>query len=125
MAIRFTYNSKVKILFTTAEGVISFEEIQAHLNVEWSAHRLGSRELVDASTASTNVTSDEVKKLVATLLQMAKQQKFGPTAVVTNDNVVFGMASMAGILSELRGGPAIGVFRSLSEGLNWLYAFAP
>jgi hypothetical protein len=125
MPIRFTYNSKVKILFTTAEGVISFEEIQAHLNGEWSAHRIGSRELVDASAASTNVTSDEARKIVAILLRMAGQQKFGPTAIVTNDNVVFGMTSMVQILSELRGGPAIGAFRSLSEGLNWLYAFAP
>ncbi len=124
MPIRFTYNSKLNILFTTAEGVVSFEEIHAHLKGEWSAHLVGTRELVDASAASTNLTSDEVKKIVATLQQMAKQREFGPTAVVTNDNVVFGMASMAAILSELRGGPVIGAFRSLSEGLNWLYAFA-
>jgi hypothetical protein len=121
--IRFTYNSKAKILFTTAEGLVSFEEIQAHLNGEWSAHLVGSRELVDASAASTNLTSDEVKKIVATLQHMASQREFGPTAVVTNDNVLFGMASMVGILSELQGGPAIGVFRSFSEGLNWLDAF--
>lgn len=124
MPIRFTYNSKAKILFTTAEGVVSFEEIQAHLNGEWSAHLVGTRELVDASVASTNLTNAEVKKIVATLQQMARQQKFGPTAVVTHDNVLFGMASMVGILSELQGGPAIRVFRSFSEGLNWLYAFA-
>ena len=126
MPIRFTYNSKLNILFTTAEGVVSFEEIQAHLKGEWSAHLVGTRELVfDASAASTNLTSVmKVKKIVATLQQMAKQREFGPTAVVTNDNVVFGMASMVGILSELRGGPVIGAFRSFSEGLNWLYAFA-
>lgn len=125
MPIRFIYNSKVKILFTTAEGVITFEELQAHLNVEWSARRVGSREFVDASTASTNLTSEEAKKIVSTVLQMSKQQEFGPTAIVTSDNVLFGMASMVGILSELRDGPAIGVFRSVSEGLDWLHAFEP
>jgi hypothetical protein len=125
MPIRFIYNPKVKTLFTTAEGVVSYEEIQRHLNGEWLAHRVNSRELVDASTASTSVTGDEAKKIVATLLEMAKQQEFGPTAIVTRDNVLFGMASMVGILSELRGGPAIGAFRSFSEALDWLYTFAP
>ena len=125
MPIRFSYNSEAKILFTTAEGVISFEELQAHLNGEWLAQRVASREFVDASTASTNLTSEQAKKIVATVLQMAGQQEFGPTAIVTSDNVLFGMASMVGILSELNDGPAIGVFRSVSEGLNWLYAFAP
>lgn len=125
MPIRFNYNSEEKILFTTAEGVISFEELQAHLNGEWLAQRVASRELVDASTASTNLTSQEAKKIVTTVLQMAREQEFGPTAIVTSDNVLFGMASMVGILSELRGGPAIGVFRSVSEALDWLYAFAP
>jgi hypothetical protein len=125
MPIRFIYNSEMKILFTTAEGVISFEEVQAHLDCEWLAQRVASREFVDASAASTNLTSQEAKKLAARVLEMAKQQEFGPTAIVTSDNVLFGMASMAGIISELRGGPAIGVFRSISEGLSWLRAFAP
>jgi hypothetical protein len=125
MPIRFIYNSKVKILFTTAEGVITFEDLQAHLNGEWSAKRVGNREFVDASAASTNLTSEEAKRIVATLLQMSRQQEFGPTAIVANDNVLFGMASMVGILSELRDGPAVGVFRSVSEGLDWLYAFEP
>lgn len=125
MPIRFTYNSTVKILFTTAEGVISFEDLQAHLNGEWCAQRVGSREFVDASTASTSLTSEEAKKIVAIVLRMAGQQEFGPTAIVTSDNVLFGMASMVGILSELRDGPAIGVFRSISEGLSWLCTFAP
>src|SRR5215469_10553436 len=125
MPIRFTYNSEVKILFTTAEGVISFEELQAHLNGEWLAQRVGSREFVDASKASTSLTSQEAKEIVASLLQTASEQEFGPTAIVTSDNVLFGMASMVGILSELRDGPAIGVFRSVSEGLDWLYAFEP
>ena len=88
MPIRFTYNSEVKILFTTAEGVISFEELQAHLNGEWLAQRVGSREFVDASKASTSLTSQEAKEIVASLLQTASEQEFGPTAIVERQCIV-------------------------------------
>jgi hypothetical protein len=45
---------------------------------------------------------------------------FGPTALVTGDDKVFGMASMFSILSALECGPSMGVFRTFDEALNWL-----
>jgi hypothetical protein len=108
------------MLFTTAEGLVSFEEIQKHLDKEASDHLLGYREIIDASNASTNVTLEEVRHLVARLQTIAHRGDFGPTALVTTNDVVFGMGMMASVLSELRGGPAIGVFRSFDKGLDWL-----
>jgi hypothetical protein len=37
----------------------------------------------------------------------------------------FGMASMLAILCELQGGPAVGVFRTIDEGLAWLLGAPP
>ena len=34
MPIRFTYDDQLKILFTTAEGLVSFAELKRHLDEE-------------------------------------------------------------------------------------------
>jgi len=44
----------------------------------------------------------------------------GPTALVTTDNVLFGMVSMLAIMLDLEGGPSLGVFRRFDEALEWL-----
>jgi len=91
--IRFTYDPDLRILFTTAEGLLTFAEIQKHLEEEHTQRALGYRELVDATNATTNVTSNEVRLLVAELQIMMPSTPFGPTSVVTTNDVLFGMAS--------------------------------
>jgi hypothetical protein len=54
------------------------------------------------------------------MIEMSRQGAFGPTAVITTNDVVFGMASMLAILSELKGGLKVQAFRTFSEGLDWL-----
>src|SRR5580658_1457436 len=117
MPIRYTFDPQLQLLFTTAEGLVSFEEIQKHLDQEASDHLLKYREIIDASNATTNVTSEEVRHLVARLQTIAHGNGFGPTALVTTNDVVYGMGMMASVLSELRGGPVIGVFRTFDKGL--------
>jgi hypothetical protein len=48
-------------------------------------------------------------------MAMMRQGAFGPTAIVTGSDVFFGMMRMLQMLSELEGGPAIGVFRDIAE----------
>ena len=120
MAIRFRYDPELKILFTTAEGLVTFLDIEAHLEEEKRAGALAYRELFDATQAWTNVTADQVRILAWRLVGMMRTQAIGPTAVITVDNVLFGMASMLAILSELEKGPPIAVFRTFAEGLEWL-----
>ena len=125
MPISFTYDHQLKILFTTAKGPLSFAELLAHLDEEASAKALQYRELVDASDASTTLTSDEAKQLAWRMETMVRRGPFGPTAIVTTNDVVFGMARMLAIFSELWDGPQISVFRSLDEGLGWLVHTSP
>jgi hypothetical protein len=54
------------------------------------------------------------------MIEMHRQGSCGPTAVITNKDVLFGMASMLAILSELQDGPKVQAFRTFSEGLDWL-----
>src|SRR5215510_12813208 len=116
MPIQSTYDPEQDILLTKADGHVSFEDIQTHLDQEIAARAERHRELFDATGASTDLTSDEVKQLVSRLGQMMKRGPFGPTAVIATNDMFFGMARMLAILSELTGGPKVEVFRSVQEG---------
>jgi hypothetical protein len=119
MPIQFTYDPELKILLTVAEGVVSFAEIQKHLDDETAARALGYPELFDATAASTSLTPGEVNQIVGRL-QIMCNVPFGPTAFVTVNDTFFGMARMIAILCELRGGPKVAVFRTRDESLAWL-----
>jgi hypothetical protein len=120
MSIRFRYDPELKILFTTAEGLVTFEDIQSHLDEESRAGALAYRELFDAMKARTNLTASEVRLVVGRLKSMMQAHSMGPTAVVTVNAVFYGMVTMMAIVSEIEAGARIAVFRSFDEGLEWL-----
>jgi hypothetical protein len=121
--IQFRYDADLKILFTTAEGRVTFAEIQAHLDEETRAGHLASRELFDASMASTDINSDEVRLIAHRLKSMTRKYSLGPTAVVTVKDYAFGMTQMLAIISELYDGPRVAAFRTFDEAMNWLLRF--
>ena len=123
--IRFTHDTARKVLFTNAEGLVSFTDIKCHLSREASEGALPCRELFDASAACTDVTQHEVRELAGHISTLAKNGSLGPTAIVTQNDVFFGMARMFQILSELQGGPSFGVFRKRDEALEWLLRIPP
>jgi hypothetical protein len=121
MPIRFTYDPERQILFTTAQGPVSLEDIQNHLDQEKAAHLLNRREIFDATSATTTLTADEVRELVWRVRTLLQSGPFGPTAVITTNPTFFGMAMMFAILCELDSGPRVAVFRSFEDGLAWLH----
>ena len=120
MPINFHYDPEVGILFTRAEGLLTFEEILRHLDEERNAKGIAHPEIFDATQANTDSTAEQIRAVVQRMIEMGRQGVFGPTAVITDNDVLFGMASMLAILSELRGGPKVQAFRTFSEGLDWL-----
>ena len=120
MPIDFHYDPEVGILLTSAEGLLTFDEILQHLNEERNAKGIAQREIFDATQAHTDSTAEQVRVVVQRMIEMGRQGAFGPTAVITKNDVVFGMARMLGILSELGGGPKVQAFRTFNEGLDWL-----
>ena len=120
MPINFQYDPDVGILVTRAEGLLTFDGILRHLNEERKADGVAHPEVFDATQARTNSTAEQVRVVVQRMIEMHRQGAFGPTAVITNNDVVFGMASMLGILSDLGGGPKVQPFRTFNEGLDWL-----
>lgn len=120
ISIRSKYDAELGLLFTTATGLVSYEEVQKHLDEEARSGMLVYPEIFDATNAWTNLTDEEVRQIVRRLVELNRTNSLGPTAVVTNNDVLYGMASMLGILSELQGGPRFGVFRDFDAGLKWL-----
>jgi len=120
MAIQFVLDTQRNVLFTRAEGLVTFEEVQKHLDEESAAALLGCQKIFDASGARTNLTADEVKRIVGRFHAMMQTGAFGPTAIITADDLFFGMARMMAILCDLQGGQRMAVFRTVDDGLSWL-----
>ena len=121
MPIILEVDREQPLVTTTARGHVTYEEIQSHLSEEEHLRATGYPELIDAMDASTTLTTDEVRALVNRTHDMLRKGLFGPTAIASDNNVVYGMARMYQILAE-RDGISIAVFRSLPEAERWLGA---
>jgi hypothetical protein len=121
MAITFVIDRIRQRMLTHADGVLTFEELDRHIDEEERARALDLPELVDARGAKTDLTAEQVRRLVRRTTQLARTTPLGRTAIVATDDVAFGMARMYSILTEGQGA-AVEVFRDLDSAEQWLYA---
>jgi hypothetical protein len=119
MPITFVVDHVLQRMVSHANGVVTYVELEEHLNSEERERALGLPELIDASGATTDVTVGEVKKLVQRAARTAQQLPLGPTAIVVQDPMAFGMARMYSILMERVGAP-VAVFRERVSATSWL-----
>jgi len=89
MAIHFHYDPDLGILFTRAEGLLTLDEILQHLNEERNAKGIAHPEVFDATQARTDATAEQVRVIVQRMIDMHRQGSFGPSAVITNNDVLF------------------------------------
>jgi hypothetical protein len=119
MPIRYSIDPARHRLMTVADGVVTFHDINAHLDLEQRNRDLHRAELIDARGATTDVTSEQVRRLVRRAADMLRVVELGPTAIVTTDDVVYGMARMYSILAE-GVGVNVEVFRDMEFATRWL-----
>lgn len=119
MPIRYSIDRIHRRLMTHADGIVTFHDINAHLDLEQRNRDLNRSELIDARGATTDITSDQVRRLVRRAADMLRLVDLGPTAIVTTDDVVYGMARMYSILAE-GVGAAAEVFRDMESATRWL-----
>jgi hypothetical protein len=100
MPIDMRYDPDTQRLRTTARGSISFADLVAHIDDEARRGHLGAAELFDARDATTDLTALQVRELVDRMREHAARGVLGATALVTHNDVVFGMAQMYSILSD-------------------------
>jgi hypothetical protein len=124
MPIVTEFDAARKRLRTTATGVISLADLFAHLDSEEADKHLAAPELIDARGATTKLTTPELRQLISRMRDYASHAALGPTALVTDNDVVFGMARMYSVLIE-EFDARFFVFRSLADAERWLDAGAP
>ena len=118
MPIEYAIDKNNRLL-TRADGAVTFDEINGHLDLEQSNRDLDRSELIDARNATTDLMPAQVRQLVMRAAGMLRVVKLGPTAIVTTDDVVYGMARMYSVLAEGVGARAE-VFRDLESAERWL-----
>jgi hypothetical protein len=109
---------------TYADGVVTFEEINRHLDNEERERGLELPELFDARGATTDITSTQVRQLIDRAQRALRQTPLGPTAIVATDNASFGLARMYATLAESLA-VRVGVFRDVESAERWLTELDP
>ena len=82
-AIRYSTDPVNRRLVTRADGVVTFDEINAHLDDEQRNRDLDRPELIDARGATTDLTTEQVRELVRRAADMLRLVELGPTTIVT------------------------------------------
>ena len=121
--IRYSFDQERRRLVTHADGVLTFHEINAHLDVEQRKRDLELPELFDASGATTDLTADQVRRLVDRATGMLRVVELGATAIVTTNAALYGIARMYSQLAG-RAGIAADVFRDVDAASRWLDGFS-
>jgi hypothetical protein len=124
MPVTYEIDVRRHIVRALAAGVVTYAELAEHLAEEENDDALGLAEVIDARGATTDLTPDQVRSLVMLTDALVRKGKFGALAIVTDNDVAFGMARMYQILVDAL--PVqIGVFRELGDALAWLEATGP
>jgi len=124
MPIDVKYDAAKEHLLVRISGKVTFADLLAHIDEEERSGHLGAPEVFDARTATTNLTPIQVRQLVERMRQHARQGPLGPTAFVTTNELVFGMARMYSILCD-DFDPRFRVCRDLEAAMRWLDNGAP
>jgi hypothetical protein len=100
MPIAYTVDRARQRLFTVAQGSVTYPEVVAHLDKERDDNCLPLTELIDATQATAVLSAAEVRLIVDRLRNLGRDNALGQTAVVTGDDISYGMMRMLEILVQ-------------------------
>ena len=100
MPITATYDHTHRRVNAEANGRISLDEIRTHLEEERQEPALLYSELIDARGAIPDFPPADMRVLVAWIRWLGERTRLGPTAVVVDSDLAFGMARMVEMLVE-------------------------
>lgn len=123
MTIIAKFDHQTRHVYARAEGRITLEEIRDHLEEEREEPGLGFSELIDARGSIPDFSPADVRVLVAWLRWLGERTRLGPTAVVVDSDLEFGMARMVEILVE--DVCQVKPFRRMEEAERWLTEVSP
>jgi hypothetical protein len=98
--ITATFDHQHRRVVAVAEGRITLDEIRSHLEEERQEPALGYSELVDARGVIPDFPPADVRVLVAWLRWLGERTRLGPTAVVVDSDLAFGIVRMVEMLVD-------------------------
>jgi hypothetical protein len=118
MGITFTVNHDDRIVSTKAAGPISLSDISDHIESERLAGGLAYPEWIDGRGATPAVSSQDVRSVVAILRRLRSDSPLGPTAVLVDSQLNFGLLRMCeSLLDDVC---AVRPFYEQEEAKQWL-----
>ena len=118
MGITMTVDHARRRVLARAEGLIAVHDVRAHLEEERLAAGLPYGELIDGRGCRLNVSPKDVRTVVDILRTLGQASQLGPTAVIVDTEVAYGMLRMLGMLME--DACAIQPFHRQEEAEQWL-----
>jgi hypothetical protein len=126
MPITVTVDHAHHRVLARCHGVVTYQDVERHLQFEEQQRGLSYEELFDTRGATTTITSAEIWRLVHRVHALQRSHPpFGATAIVADSDVLYGMARMFAILNDVPDGdvrPRVEVFRDTGEAELWLRA---
>lgn len=100
MPITATFDHQHRRVIAVAEGRVTLDEIRSHLEEERQEPALGYTELIDARGVIPDFPPADIRILVAWLRWLGERTHLGPTAVVVDSDLAFGMVRMVEMLVD-------------------------
>jgi hypothetical protein len=118
MPVSYTIDHERKRIYARATGVVTFDELLAHMRAEAGTPAASYPEIFDCTDSTTNIDSADVRVLVGHRKRIAEVQEPAAAAIVATNDLFFGMFRVFDTLTdEVR---PIRVFRSVDEAGKWL-----
>lgn len=122
MPISYRIDLRQNVIWTIVTGILTDGELLEHKQkiVKDPDFRPGMRELSDARNVERlDITSEGVQRFVAQDADDALLLRNHRIAIVAQEDVVFGMARMYGMMTEKYLGDVM-VFRDMKDAMNWI-----
>lgn len=122
MSMTATVDHARRRILVRAEGLITVNEILAHFDEERGLGALSYSELIDGRGYSPDFSAAQVRVIVAGPRRLAESSVLGPTAIIIETDVGYGMMRMLEMLVE--DVCAVRPFRREAEAEKWLREFS-
>ncbi len=106
------------MVYTTITGSIVAAEVLAHIERERLGHGLSYPEFIDARGFYPDFNGDHVRMIVERLRAHSQRTALGPTAVLVDSDVGYGMLRMLEMM--LDDVASVRPFRDADEATTWL-----
>ena len=118
MPITATFDHLHRRVIAQAVGEITLDEIRSHLEEERQEPALLYGEVFDARDAVPDFPPADIRVLVAWLRWLGERTRLGPTAVIVDTDLAYGMGRMVEMLVE--DVALVKPFRNRLDGELWL-----